>query len=179
MIPLLSGVAQAVTSTFDLPGPVLEVGSYQVEGQEHIAELRRMFAGKPFVGLDMRPGRRVDVAGDVERLPVADASVGTVVAMSTFEHVPRFWRGFDEIRRVLRADGALLVSSPFYFHIHHHPNDYWRFTPQALDLMLERYPQRILGWHGARNRPENVWAVAWREGRRESRRSSWSSIARR
>ena len=147
MNPFLNGVARAVAETFALPGPILEVGSYQVAGQEAIADLRALFAGTPYLGIDVRPGPGVDRLADVERLPYADGSFGTVIAMNTFEHVPRFWRGFEEIRRVLRPDGALLVSCPFYFHIHSYPSDYWRFTPQALELLLRDYPSKILGWH--------------------------------
>lgn len=163
MNQFLSGVARAVAEAFDLPGPVLEIGSYQVAGQEEIADLRSLFTGKPYVGVDTRPGPGVDRVADVEALPLADGSVGTVVAMSTFEHVPRFWRGLDEVYRVLRPDGALLISCPFYFHVHAFPSDYWRFTPEALALLLERYPTKILGWHGPARRPANVWAVAFRE----------------
>ena len=159
----LSGVARAIAETFDLPVPILEIGSHQVPGQEEIAELRPLFASKSYIGVDMTPGKGVDCVADVESLPQATASIGTVIAMSTFEHVPRFWRGFDEIYRVLRPDGALLVSCPFYFHIHHYPSDYWRFTPEALELLLAQYPTRIVGWHGAARRPANVWALAFRE----------------
>jgi SAM-dependent methyltransferase len=161
----LHGVARALAETFDLPGPVLEIGSYQVPGQEHLADLRGLFPGKPYTGLDMRPGPGVDLVGDAPALPHADASVGTVIAMSTLEHVPRFWRAFAEARRVLRPDGALLLSCPFYFHIHSFPSDYWRFTPEALELLLEDYPSKLIGWHGPAKRPSNVWALAFREGR--------------
>jgi SAM-dependent methyltransferase len=161
----LHGVARAVAETFDLAGPIVEIGSYQVEGQEAIADLRRLFAGKPYTGLDRRLGPGVDLFADVEDLPQADQSVGTVLAMNTFEHVPRFWRGFAEIRRVLRPDGALLVSCPFHFKIHNYPADYWRFTPAALELLLEDYPSRIVGWHGPVNRPAHVWALAFGEER--------------
>jgi SAM-dependent methyltransferase len=160
----LNGVARAVAEAFDLPGPILEIGSYQVAGQEEIINLRSLFAGKPYVGVDVRPGPGVDLVADVEALPHADASVGSVIAMSTFEHVPHFWRGFAEVERVLRPDGVFVVSIPFHFHIHNHPGDFWRFTPQALDLMLANYPSRILGWHGPRKRPLNVWAVAFNKG---------------
>lgn len=161
----LSGLARAVAESFDLPEPILEIGSYLVPGQEEIADLRALFPGKKYVGVDMRPGPGVDCVADVEALPQADASVGTVIALSTFEHVPRFWRGFDEVRRVLRPDGVLFVSCPFYFHIHSYPSDYWRFTPEAFDLLLQDYPNRVLGWHGPARRPADVWAVALREGR--------------
>lgn len=164
MTPFLRGLAQSIIETFDLPEPVLEVGSYQVEGQEDLVNLRSLLAPRRYIGLDIRPGPGVDVVGDVEKLDLPDASVGTVVAFSAFEHVPRFWRGFEEVHRVLRPDGAFVLSAPFHFHIHCHPSDYWRFTPDALKLLLEDYPSKLVGWHGTRNRPENVWAVAYREG---------------
>jgi SAM-dependent methyltransferase len=159
----LHGVARAIAETFPLPGPVLEIGSFQVPGQEGIANLRPLFAGRRYIGVDRRAGPGVDLLADVEALPQADASVGTVIAMNTFEHVKRFWRGFSEIRRVLRPDGALLISCPFFFKIHQFPDDYWRFTPAALELLLEEYPQRIVGWHGAKHRPAHVWALAFGE----------------
>jgi SAM-dependent methyltransferase len=165
MNPMLRGLVRAVAETFTLPGPVLEVGSYQVAGQEGFADLRAFFPGRPYVGLDRRPGPGVDLVADVEALPLADASTGSVLALGTFEHVAHFWRGFAEIARVLRPGGALLVACPFYFHIHAHPNDYWRFTPGAFELLLADYPSKIIGWHGPPTRPANVWALAFRAGR--------------
>ena len=163
MNSFLHGVVRAVTETFSLPAPVLEIGSRQVAGQEQICELRSCFPGKPYVGMDIEPGPGVDCVGDVQALPQADASLGTVVAMNTFEHVPQFWKGFDEVYRVLRPDGALILSCPFYLHIHNYPADYWRFTPESLDFLLRKYPNRLIGWHGPERRPINVWAVAFRE----------------
>lgn len=159
----LHGVARATCEAFDLPGPVLEIGSYQVPGQERLADLRGLLPHRPYCGIDVRPGPGVDALADVEALPHADASVGTVLAMNTFEHVRHFWRGFEEIHRVLCADGVLLVSCPFYFPIHNYPSDYWRFSPAALEVLLEAYATVILGWHGPRSRPLHVWAVAFRE----------------
>jgi SAM-dependent methyltransferase len=163
MNQFLHGMIRATAETFDLPEPILEVGSYQVAGQETIADLRSLFRGKKYIGLDNRSGPGVDCVADVEDLPHPSGSVGSVIAVSTFEHVPRFWRAFEEISRVLRSDGALLVACPFYFYIHAFPNDYWRFTPAALELLLERFPTKILGWHGPSRRPINVWALAFRE----------------
>ena len=163
MTRFLHGMIRAISEAFLFRGPVHEIGSYQVEGQEKLIDLRSLFAGQEYLGVDFRAGPGVDLVANVEKLPFPDASVGTVLALSTFEHVQHFWKGFDEVYRVLRSDGILVVSCPFYFHVHGYPSDYWRFTPYALDMMLERYPHRILGWHGPDRRPINVWAVAWRE----------------
>jgi SAM-dependent methyltransferase len=159
----LRGVARSMIESFDLPDPLLELGSYQVAGQEELIDLRGLFPGRPYTGVDFRPGRGVDLVANVESLPLPSNSVGTVLAFSVFEHVKRFWRGFDEVFRVLRPDGVFLVCTPFYFHVHAYPHDYWRFTPEAFDTLLERYPTRVLGWHGPDRRPLNVWAAAFRE----------------
>jgi SAM-dependent methyltransferase len=161
MNSFLYGVARAIAETFTLPEPILEVGAYQVEGQEETLNLRRLFPARKYTGLDLRPGPGVDCVGDVERLSQPAGSVGTVLAMNTFEHVRRFWDGFAEIRRVLRPDGVFVLSCPFFFRIHNYPHDYWRFSPAALEALLEPYPSKIIGWHGARQRPANVWAVAF------------------
>jgi len=163
MNQFLRGMVRASAETFDLPEPILEIGSYQVAGQESVADLRTFFPGKKYIGVDKRVGPGVDCVANVEKLPQSSGSVGTVIAVSTFEHVPRFWRGFEEVFRVLKADGALLVACPFYFYIHAFPSDYWRFTPAALNLLLEGYSGKILGWHGPERRPINVWALAFRE----------------
>src|SRR5262249_10926119 len=148
----LRGVTQAVVEAFQLPEPILEIGSYQVEGQADLIDLRGLFPGRAYTGIDFRPGPGVDCVANVEALPQPDSSVGTVLALSTFEHVQRFWLGFDEIHRVLRPDGVFVVASPFYFHVHAYPNDYWRFTPEALNLLLKPYPRAVLCRAGPRRR---------------------------
>ncbi|MBI3822975.1 MAG: class I SAM-dependent methyltransferase [Planctomycetes bacterium] len=163
----IHGVTRALTETFALPEPIVEIGAYQVEGQEHIANLRSLFPGKQYLGLDMRSGPGVDCVANVEALPQPTGSVGTVLALNAFEHVKCFWRGLDEVHRVLRPDGVLILSTPFHFRIHQFPHDYWRFTPAAYEALLDRYPSKIIGWHGAKNRPANVWAIACREARPE------------
>jgi SAM-dependent methyltransferase len=163
MNQFLRGVVRAITVSFHLPEPIVEIGSYQVQGQTDLIDLRGLFPGKAYTGIDFRPGPGVDCVANVEALPLKKASVGTVIALSVFEHVQRFWRGFEEVERILRPDGVFIVATPFYFHVHAYPNDYWRFTPAALEFLLERYALRLLGWHGPARRMANVWAVAFRE----------------
>src|SRR5262249_28602937 len=68
----LHGVARAVAGAFSLPEPVLEIGSFQVAGQEAIGDLRPLFAGREFLGIDARPGPGVDQVADVQALPFPD-----------------------------------------------------------------------------------------------------------
>jgi O-antigen biosynthesis protein len=56
-------------------------------------------------GLDFR-------GGDVTQLPFADASFDIVTCFETIEHVAAQQDAVAELARVLRPDGALLISSP-------------------------------------------------------------------
>src|SRR5215204_4479319 len=118
MTPFIRGVVEATAATFALPGPVVEIGAYQVEGQENLIDLRELFPNRPYLGIDMRAGPGVDRVENVERMSLENHSVGTVLALSTFEHVRRFWLGVEEVKRIVRPDGVLVISTPFYFHIH-------------------------------------------------------------
>ena len=50
----------------DLREPIYEFGSYQVAGQEGLADLRPLFRGRRYVGCDMRPGPGVDEVMDLQ-----------------------------------------------------------------------------------------------------------------
>lgn len=146
--------------TFDCPAPVYEFGSFQVDGQVEYADLRRLFAGKNFVGCDMRPGPGVDRIEDVSALTLPDSSAGTILCIETFEHVFEVRRAFDEVFRVLKPGGLFLLTSPFHFHIHAHPDDYWRMTPSCLRRMLAPYGGRLTGYQGHAKTPHTVMALA-------------------
>lgn len=162
MTPFLRGMAEATVASFEMPGPIVEIGSYHVAGQEDLIDLRELFPDRPYVGIDMRQGPGVDLVENVEQMTLASETIGTVLGLSTLEHVKRFWQGVAEIKRIMRPDGVLVLSTPFYFHIHQHPSDYWRFTPEALDSLLDdHFPQRILGHQGPAKRPSNTWAIAF------------------
>ncbi|MGO9265926.1 MAG: methyltransferase domain-containing protein [Candidatus Binataceae bacterium] len=52
------------------------------------------------------------VGGDVRSIPLRDASVDIVVSFETIEHVYQHDAFIAEVRRVLRPNGALLISTP-------------------------------------------------------------------
>ena len=148
-----------VAENFDCPAPVVEFGSYQVEGQEGYANLRGMFAGKAFIGCDMRPGPGVDRIEDVSAVGMPDDSVGAVLCIETFEHVFEVRRAFDEVFRILAPGGIFVITSPLNFRIHAYPDDYWRMTPSCLKRMMRPYDARIVGSQGFRPFPHSVMAM--------------------
>jgi SAM-dependent methyltransferase len=151
--------AHDVIEGFDLPEPVVEIGARPAEGQESLADVRPFLAGKHVVGLDIQPGLRVDVAGDVHALPFADESIGTILSFETLEHVFDPLRAVADMHRVLKPGGLLAISSVMFFPIHAHPWDFWRFTPEAFELLLRPFESRVVLAHGWELLPEGVYGV--------------------
>ncbi|WP_152050875.1 methyltransferase domain-containing protein [Tautonia marina] len=150
---------QLVSETFDCPGPIVEFGAYQVEGQEGFADLRSLFPGKQYLGCDMRSGPGVDRVEDVSAMTLNDESAGTIICLETFEHVFEVRRAFDEVYRVLKPGGLFILTSPFHFRIHGYPDDYWRMTPSCLGRMLECYALRVVGQQGPKKTPHTVMSL--------------------
>lgn len=157
----LHGLVASARECFDFPGPTVEIGSYLVAGQEPLGDLRPLFRGQEYLGLDFRTGPGVDALANAMALPLASQSVGTLVALSLLEHVEQFWIAAKEIQRVLKPNGIAIISIPFYFHIHGYPDDFWRVTPNGLEKLFEGFPHRVIGWQGETKRPLHVFGLMW------------------
>lgn len=62
--------------------------------------------------LQQRLPEHVVIEGDVEHLPFADGSFGTVLCTEVIEHIPDPAAALREYRRVLQPDGVLIGSVP-------------------------------------------------------------------
>lgn len=150
---------EAAVETFALRGPVYEFGSYQVEGQQGLGDLRSLFPGISYTGCDMRPGPGVDRLEDLARLKLADGAAQTVLCLETLEHVFEVRRAIDEMIRVLAPGGVLLVSVPLDFRVHDYPSDYWRLTPSCLSRLFAPLAGTIVGWQGVEDYPHTVLGI--------------------
>jgi len=149
----------AAAESFPLAGPVFEFGSYIVGGQERIGNLRPLFPGRRYVGCDMREGPGVDRIEDLGKLTIASDSVPTVICVETLEHVFEVRKAADELMRVLKPGGIVLISTPFNFYLHGYPDDYWRLTPSCLQGLLAPLGATAVGWQGVDSFPHTVFAI--------------------
>ena len=151
--------AMDVAENFAVVEPVVEIGSRAAPGQETVANIRGLFGAVEYIGCDMQEGHGVDRIEDVRSLTFADDSVGTIMCLETLEHVSDPIRAVQEMHRVLRPGGLLAISSVMFFPIHEHPHDYWRFTPEAFELLLEPFSSRFVMAHGYDLLPEGVYGI--------------------
>ena len=61
----------------------------------------------------------------------------TIFLMNVLEHIKNTNNCFNNINDILDSDGIVYGSTPFLFHIHQSPNDYFRFTKQFLEEFLK------------------------------------------
>ena len=119
--------------------PTLEIGAYNVNGT--VADLFTRRAG-----VDMRAGPGVDEVHDGESLPEFwEGFYSVAVATETLEHVARPWLFVAEMARVVGPGGFVIVTTcDFGFPRHDFPSDYYRWSPEGLDLLLETYGLTVL-----------------------------------
>jgi SAM-dependent methyltransferase len=96
-----------------------------------------VIAVEPSAAMRARSGYRPMVAGDAAHLPLADGSVDAVWLSTVIHHVPDLGAAADELRRVLRPGGTVLIRSGF-------PGrsggiTLFRFFPEAIRV-LDSYP---------------------------------------
>ena len=91
-------------------GPVLELGC----GRGKLANVAARYVGLDLAFTPLLAMRGRSVQGDMERLPLRDASVSFIFSWAAIEHVPHPERVFAEIERVLRPGGAALLAPAWH-----------------------------------------------------------------
>ncbi len=152
-----------VSETLPTLGPIYEFGSFQVAGQEDLANLRPFFQGMKYVGTDLREGPGVDVILNVHDIDLPSESVGTILCLDTLEHVEYPRKAIDELTRILKPGGMLVISSSMDFPIHDFPYDFWRFTPDGFKSLLKPYSETFVGSAGNDESPHTVVGIGFKD----------------
>lgn len=116
---------------------VIDLGGRARSGNQRASD----FPGARFVVADILGGSNVDVVADAHQLSrhVAPGSVDAVISVATFEHLAMPWKAAVEINRVLRSGGLACLISHHTIGLHDMPCDYWRFSADAWDALLNRH----------------------------------------
>lgn len=86
------------------------------------------------IGVDMLEGDGVDIVANLETTDLGPFD--HIDCCSVLEHTPRPWVLAANLQSMLVPGGTLLLSVPFIWRPHAYPNDYWRFTREALPLLF-------------------------------------------
>ena len=128
----------------EMPGRVLDFGC----GSK---PYRSLFSGE-YIGVDFaksghdHSNEEIDVFYDGKKLPFPNASFDAVLCSEVIEHLFNLEELLQELHRVLKPEGRMLVTCPFVWNEHEAPYDYARYTRFALaDIFLKNHFMILAG----------------------------------
>jgi len=117
---------------------VLEIGSREVTGD---SSARRLFANAEYVGFDYHPGPNVDVVGDAHSLgEYFDEPFDLIYSLAVFEHLSAPWIVAEEISKLLKPGGMVVIATHFSFAAHERPWNFFQFSDMGLKAL---FPEKL------------------------------------
>jgi SAM-dependent methyltransferase len=136
-----------------LSGPFLEIGSRDYGSTQ---DLRSFFPGETYVGVDLSQGDGVDRVLDLTQpFEAIDEALGqqrfgTIFSFSVMEHCDQPFLMAENMTRLLKPGGKIVLSVPFAWKFHGYPSDYWRFTAEGIKKLFPGIDWDATGpghWH--------------------------------
>ena len=147
-----------IISQYEFEDPVLDCGAgWEPNFYEPL------FPDRKYLKQDMQDYDPpcIDIVCDIcDMREVEDDSIGLVLLLESLEHIASPQKALDEISRILKPNGLLILTTVMAMGIHKCPKDYWRFCPDGIELLLGAF--RILDFmlEGHPSFPLGVWVTA-------------------
>jgi ubiquinone/menaquinone biosynthesis C-methylase UbiE len=94
------------------------------------------------IGVDhpgsLHGGSAVDVGSNAYHLPFRDGTFDTVLCSSVLEHLEEPEAALREAARVLAPGGHAVYVTPFIWHIHEEPRDFFRYSRYGLTHLFKK-----------------------------------------
>jgi SAM-dependent methyltransferase len=109
-----------------------------------------------------------EIADNYPRIDIQDLSgfksdhYDFVILDQVLEHVANPAKAMQEVHRLLKKGGWLIVTTPFLVKIHYVPKDYWRFTKDGLRQLLLNYSEvMVKSWGNKEVVINHIKTGAW------------------
>ncbi len=112
---------------------VCDIGSMNLNGT-----YKDLFKGHDYTGMDMMPGRNVNVVSEgLYTFPFSNDLFDIVISGQTLEHVKNLHLWIIEIVRITKQKGLVCIIAPMVWKEHKAPIDCWRIFPDGMKFLLE------------------------------------------
>ena len=132
----------AIEETVGRFGASLPPGARVLDAGAGEGNYKPHFAAQRYYGLDLAVGdagwnySRLEIVGDLLKLPFRDRTFDACLNVVTLEHVREPARAVAEMARTLAPGGRLLLIAPHEWEEHQAPHDYFRYTRYGLEYLL-------------------------------------------
>ena len=79
-----------------------------------------------------------------QKLVLDDSQFDTIILSDVLEHIRKPELLWSEMSRVMKDDGKIIMSVPFYYWLHEQPHDYFRYTKFALQSLAEEAGFKVI-----------------------------------
>lgn len=88
---------------------------------------------------------QIDVKSDITAIPLNSQSIDYILCTEVLEHVPKPLEAIEEMSRLLRKDGIILLTTPLTGAIHQEPYHYYGgFSPGFFDFAANAYDLEVV-----------------------------------
>jgi SAM-dependent methyltransferase len=124
--------------------PVLEIGPMQKKWtplEKYFVDTKNFFESKniEYISNDIDKNSNSQIICDLLDINnhIENGSIGTIIALEVLEHISQILKVCDVFCRLLKPNGKIYITTPYYFY-HHSPfPDYWRVSHDGLKLLFE------------------------------------------
>jgi len=123
----------------EIPSPrVLETGAFRSQPDRSTLHKQWVPHASAFVGTDFRSGPDVDLTADLHTLAnkAGTETFDIVISCATLEHVKYPHLAALNMLKVLKVNGLIFIHTHQTFPLHAYPNDYYRFSREALQSLF-------------------------------------------
>jgi SAM-dependent methyltransferase len=79
----------------------------------------------------------IDVLASAYETTLDDGYADTVLCTVVLEHLERPQDAICEMYRILKPGGRMILSAPFFWHLHEEPRDFFRYSKYGLEYLLK------------------------------------------
>lgn len=127
-------------------GKLIDIGCGRMPYRKELESLVDSYIGvdHPKVSKLYRGGFKPEVLADAKNLPFTNNSFDIALLLQVLEHVDSPKEVINEAARILKPNGVLIISVPFFYPLHDMPYDFGRYTNSALKDFLVKASMRIV-----------------------------------
>jgi len=131
-------------------GVVMDVGA-------KLAPYKNLIPATQYLRLDIDPDSKPDICSDLHDIQGYDNYFDTVIATEVLEHLYNPQLAINQLYKILKPGGVMILSTRFIHRLHPDPQDYYRFTPDSFNYLMREFSKVEIFHHG--NRLQTLWYI--------------------
>jgi SAM-dependent methyltransferase len=140
---------------------VADIGCGEQPMRKHIESL-----GGQYVGIDVTQNSKnnVSIISSITNIPLPENSLDVILCSEVLEHVSNTNEALKELSRLIKKNGKIIVTTPFFYPLHEEPNDFIRLTPYQLKEISSKVNLEVIEIYQTGNELEvlaTVWDNMW------------------